>query len=57
MNNDTAKSRDDVLGAVEAICARRSVRTFDGQPLSQKDAEMIESYASEASNPFGIPIT
>lgn len=57
MDNDTAKSRDDVLGAVEAIRARRSVRTFDGQPLSQKDAEMIESYASEASNPFGIPIT
>lgn len=43
--------------AKEMITQRRSVRTFDGRPLSDEDRKDIENYISTLSNPFGIPVT
>ncbi len=40
----------------EAVRSRRSVRTFDGTPLREKDAEEILGFARNAENPYGIPI-
>ena len=40
----------------ELIRTRRSVRTFDGSPLREEDAERILAYASGAENPCDIPI-
>lgn len=41
---------------LEIIKGRKSVRTFDGNPLSTKDRETLESYLSAITNPFGIPV-
>ena len=40
----------------ELIRSRRSVRTFDGNPLSADDREKIERFISDVPNPFGIPV-
>ena len=40
----------------ETIKARRSVRTFDGRPLTDGDREKILDCATNAKNPYGIPI-
>ena len=45
------------MNTFEIIRSRRSVRTFDGNALSQEDAEKILDFATKTENPYGIPIT
>ena len=40
----------------ELIRKRRSVRTFDGKPLSMRDRSALETYTMSLTNPFSIPI-
>lgn len=40
----------------ELIRSRKSVRTFDGNPLSADDREKLGQYISSIGNPFGIPV-
>ena len=40
----------------EIIKGRRSVRTFDGNPISGEDREKLTDYISGITNPFGIPV-
>ena len=40
----------------ELIRKRRSVRTFDGKPLSMGDRSALETYTMSMTNPFSIPI-
>ena len=40
----------------ELIRTRKSVRTFDGNPLSADDREKLGRYISDIENPFGIPV-
>ena len=39
------------------IKGRKSVRSFDGKPLSLTDREKLEQYAAKITNPFGIPVS
>ena len=41
----------------ELIRRRRSVRTFDGNPLRGEDAEKIMLFAQSIETPYGIPVT
>ena len=41
---------------LELIEGRKSVRTFDGNPISAKDREQLERYLPSITNPFGIPV-
>ncbi len=41
----------------EAIRSRRSVRTFNGEPLRAEDKQTILAFAEAAENPYGLPIT
>ena len=38
------------------IKGRKSVRTFDGRPVSAGDRERLEQYAQTIENPFGVPV-
>ena len=38
------------------IRGRRSVRTFDGNPVSPEDRERLEQYIRTITNPFGVPV-
>lgn len=38
------------------LTTRRSVRTFDGQPLSAEDVQNIREYIENIPNPYGIPV-
>ena len=40
----------------ECIRTRRSVRTFNGEPLRTEDAQKIMAFAETADNPYGLPI-
>ncbi|MBQ3911442.1 MAG: nitroreductase family protein [Lachnospiraceae bacterium] len=40
----------------ELIRTRRSVRTFDGNALSDVHRQLIEEYIKDIPNPFGIPV-
>ena len=40
----------------DLIRKRRSVRTFDGTPLREEDADAILEFASRVENPFGLPV-
>ena len=40
----------------EVIRKRRSVRTYDGKPLSEEDLIKISEFAPKADNPFGLPV-
>ncbi|MBQ9002727.1 MAG: nitroreductase family protein [Eggerthellaceae bacterium] len=40
----------------EAIKARRSVRTFDGNPLTSDDFHAIADIVEDACNPFGVGV-
>ncbi len=40
----------------ETIKSRRSVRTFDGRPLSTSDREKLEQYLADVPNPFGTTV-
>ena len=42
---------------LEAIQARRSVRTYDGRPLSAEHRDRITKHLANAENPFGVPVT
>lgn len=44
------------MDCFEQIRRRRSVRTFDGNPLCGGDAEKIMSFAEKVENPYDIPI-
>ena len=41
----------------ELIRRRKSVRTFDGKPLTAEDRSALEAYVSSLTNPFSVPIT
>jgi nitroreductase len=41
---------------MEAIRSRRSVRTFNGEPLLAEDAQKIMAFAETTENPYGLPI-
>ena len=41
---------------LELIKTRKSVRTFDGRPLSAEDKARLERYTESISNPFGVPV-
>ena len=41
---------------LEAIQKRRSIRTFDGNPLKEEDAQKILNYANSVTNPYNIPV-
>ncbi len=45
------------MNILEAIKVRRSVRTYDGQPLSAAQASQINDAISLASSPFGGSVT
>ena len=40
----------------ELVCARKSVRTFDGTPLRENDRAKLEQYLSHIETPFDIPM-
>ena len=40
----------------ELIRQRKSVRTFDGKPLSVEDRSALEDYMTALTNPFSVPI-
>ena len=41
----------------DLIRQRKSIRTFDGQPLSVEDRSALETYTASPTNPFSVPIT
>ncbi len=41
----------------DLIQRRKSIRTFDGKPLSAEDRSALEDYTASLSNPFSVPIT
>ena len=41
---------------LKTIMGRKSVRSFDGKPLSAEDRERLERYVRSIGNPFGIPV-
>ncbi len=45
------------MNSLELIRHRRSVRTFDGNPLRPEDAEKLLRFAEGIETPYGIPIT
>lgn len=45
-----------MLSLIDTIKSRRSVRTFDGTPVSREDREKLTEYISGLSNPFDIPV-
>ena len=40
----------------DTIMGRKSVRTFDSTPLSQKHIKDLEEYTKDIRNPFDIPV-
>ena len=40
----------------DIIRKRKSVRTYDGRPLSDEDKKKLTDYMKESDNPFGIPV-
>ncbi len=45
------------FSAKEMIRNRKSVRSFNGKPLSDGDKSSLESYVMSLENPFGVPVT
>lgn len=45
------------MSVIETIRARRSVRTFSGEPLRAEDRQKIMAFAENAENPYRLPIT
>lgn len=45
------------MNIIEAMTARRSVRSFDGQPLPSADRQLLCDFAASAHNPFGGKVT
>lgn len=44
------------MNAMELVRLRKSVRSFDGQPLAEEDANKILDFARKVENPYAIPI-
>ena len=44
------------MNIAESIRSRRSVRSFDGKPLSNEIKEQVLHFANGADNPYGLPI-
>ena len=42
---------------ISTIKERKSVRTFDGEPLSAETLSQLEDFIQKDENPFGVPIT
>lgn len=42
--------------AKDSIIKRKSVRTFDGKPLSAEDREKLQVYIDGIGEPFGVPV-
>lgn len=47
---------DKAMALASACMRRRTVRTFDGTPLSPEACELLETLASNGENPYGIPV-
>ena len=45
-----------MMKPMELILTRKSVRTFDGRPLTEEDKEKLSKYISAIKNPYGIPV-
>lgn len=45
------------MKGMELIRHRRSVRTFDGQPLRPEDTEKLLRFAEKIETPYNIPVT
>ncbi len=45
------------MNIMEVIKTRKSVRTFDGRPLTEEDKQALIDYAAAITNPYGIPVT
>lgn len=41
----------------ESVRSRRSVRTYDPQPLTAQDRDALCAYMEKIENPYGIPVT
>ena len=41
---------------LDIIKSRKSVRSFDGKPLSAEDRNKLEQYMEAIANPFGVPV-
>ena len=41
---------------LKTIKGRKSIRTFDGNPIRTEDRERLEAYIPTITNPFGIPV-
>lgn len=44
------------MNIMEIIKNRHSVRSFDGNPLSDADKKTLEDYVNSLENPFGVPV-
>jgi hypothetical protein len=44
------------MARMETIKGRKSVRTFDGNMLTDQHRKDIEEYIKEITNPFNIPV-
>ena len=44
------------MDTMELIRTRKSVRTYDGSPLSRAHRAELEAFAANIENPFGIPV-
>lgn len=44
------------MNTLELAKERRSVRTFDGKPLTVQDREAIAGFIESIPNPFGLPV-
>ena len=44
------------MNSMELIMSRKSIRTFDGRPLTDSDKEKLRVFIATISNPYGIPV-
>ena len=44
------------MDMMELVKTRRSVRTFDGRPLTDEDENRLRAYMEDIPNPYGIPV-
>ncbi len=44
------------MNTLELAKERRSVRTFDGKPLTVQDREAVAAFIESIPNPFGLPV-
>ena len=55
-NRSTREEETAMTELLKIIQSRKSVRSFDGRPLSARDREKLEVYIRTIRNPFGIPV-